>query len=370
MSRLFRYQPCVILLAVLLAAVNLLARLALADDPAPIRIGSILILTGEGAATGNASKNGIEMAKDEINAGGGLLGRRLQVIFQDDQGDPKKSIAAFRQLTDSEGISLIIGPTWSNVGLPLIDLAAQKHTLMISPSLGVATFNESSEYLFNTWPHDDVLSRKLAQHVYAKGHRHVALVGAEQVWVKEQTEAFKKEFEQLGGKIVFLTEPLPGSTDLRSEALKIKNLKSVDALVSTTDGIIVGSLLAKALRDLRVTLPTYSITLDQTAIDAAQGGFEGMEFLTFLTPEPEFKRRYEARYKTTIDLGADSAYDAVMMLARAIRTTRSTDATILAKELATIRQYRGASGDLVSDGKRGFNKPFALKRISGGVPQP
>src|SRR5262249_4216829 len=142
----------------------------------------------------------------------------------------------------------------------------------------------------------------------------------------------------------------------------------VDAYVSTTDGVIIGSLVAKFMKELNVKLPMYSITLDQAAIDAAQGGFEGMHFLTSLTPSPEFKKLYEDRFHTPIDIGADSSYDVVMMIADAVRATKSTNPTVLAAELAKIKTYDGVSGKLTSDGKRGFTKPFALKVIVDGKP--
>jgi len=333
-----------------------------------IRIGSILILSGQGAAWGNAAKNGIEMAVDDLNKAGGILGRKVTVIHQDDQGDPKKGIAAFRQLTEFEKVKFIIGPNWSNVGLSLVDMANRGKIVMVSPSLGLAKFNESGEMLFNTWPHDYILSRLLADFVYKKGHRNIALVGAEDVWVKEQTTAFKTRFQELGGRIAFITEPLPSTTDLRTEALKIKNTPDVDAFVSTTDGVVLGSMIAKILKELKVSLPLYSITIDQQAIDVAEGGFEGLEFLTFLTPTSEFKKQYEERFKTSIDIGADSAYDAVMMIAQSMQESKTTDPEAVAKQLSKITNYRGVSGNLISDGKRAFTKEYAVKKIINGKP--
>lgn len=343
-------------------------RTGLADDSDSIKIGSVLILTGEGASWGNAARNGIDMAVEKINAAGGLLGKRLIAVHQDDHGDPKTSISAFRQLT-SEGARFIIGPTWSNLGLPLIDMADKSKTIVISPSLGVAKFNESSRFLFNTWPHDSLLSEKLADYVFSKNHRTVAIVGAEHVWVKEQTTAFKERFEKLGGKVGFLTEPLPGTTDLRTDALKLVNVPGIDAVISTTDGVLVGSLMAKALLDHRSKLPFFSISLDEAAIDAAQGGFEGLEFLTFLTPTSEFKQEYESRFHTGIDIGADSAYDAVMLLAQAIRESGSVDTEAVSAKLSEIKKYNGVSGLLVSDGKRGFTKAHAIKKVIEGKPR-
>jgi branched-chain amino acid transport system substrate-binding protein len=341
----------------------------LAEPPTPIKIGAIFILSGEGSSWGVASKNGLELAVQDINKSGGILGRNIEVAYQDDQGDPKRTISAFKQLTEVENVDFIIGPTWSNLGLPLVKLAERTQTVIISPTLGVADFNEGSKYLFNTWPHDYLLSEKLAEHVFAKGFRSVALVGAEQVWVKEQTQAFKAKFQTLGGEIAYLTEPLPGTTDVRSDALKIIKNPKIDAMVSTTDGIIIGSLVAKSLKESNFKIPTFSITLDQTAIDASQGGFEGLEFLTCLTPTEDFQSRYETTYKTTIDIGADSAYDALMLLKQAIQVAGTLDSSIVAQRLAEIQSFEGASGVLTSDGKRGFTKDCKAKVVTAGKPQ-
>jgi len=333
-----------------------------------LKIGSILVLTGQGSAWGAASRNGIEMALERINAEGGLLGKKVECVYQDIQGDPKKSVLAFHELVSLEGIKMIIGPTWSTHGIPLIERAHKQKVLMISASVGLAKFNESSKFIFNTWPHDYVLSQNLADYVFNKGHRRVAVTGAEDIWVKEQTRVFSRRFKELGGEILFTTEPLPDNTDLKTIALRIKNLPNLDAIVSTSDGAVVGSLVAKALKELNVRLPMFSVTLDQIAIDTAQGGFENAVFLTSLTPDPEFQKEYEQRYKTTIDISADGSYDAVMMLAEAIKKTQTTDTEVLADYLNGIKTYDGVSGDLVSDGKGGFVKDFAIKRIVNGKP--
>lgn len=349
-----------------LAAVMLSARDVAADET--ITIGSILILSGEGASWGNASKNGIDMAIQEINANGGVLGKKLAANHQDDQGDVKKTLSAFRHLVDAQGVRFVIGPNWARNGIPLISMADQKKVVMISPSLGLAKFNESSDYLFNTWPHDFITSRELAKYVYGKGHRNVAVIGAEEPWVKEQTNSFVKQFKALGGTVGFLVEPNPDSSEFRTEALKIAKNKNLDALVSTTNGVIIGSLVAKVLMEMNSALPTYSVTVDQAAIDAAGGGFEGMRFVTFLTPQDKFKEKYESEFNTTIDIGADSAYDAVKMLADAMHKASSSDPELVARQLNSITSYSGVSGELAGDGKGGFTKDFVIMEVKSGKP--
>lgn len=332
----------------------------------PIKIGSILILSGEGSGWGKNAQNGIEMAIDRINDNGGLLGRKVVVEYQDDRGDPKSTIAAFRELTDVKNIHFIIGPTWSNLGIAIAEPAKLSKTVVISPSIGITTFTSSNKFLFSTWPHDSKMSERLAEYVFAKGRRNVALVGAEHVWVKEQTNAFKARFEKLGGTIGYLFEPTPGTTDVRTAAARIRNTPGVEAIVSTTDGVQVGSLVIRALRDLKSALPVYSIDLDQSAVDAAKGALEGSDVMTGFTPSPEFEKEYEQRFKTDVDAGADTAYDAVMLLVHGIRETQSLDAEKVADYLSTVKRFDGVSGELVMNELRGFSKSFALKKIVNG----
>src|SRR3989338_5595124 len=80
-------------------------------DTNPIKIGSILILSGEGAAWGTAAKNGIDMAVEKINAEGGINGRLIEANHQDDKSDPALSVTAFQKLTQADGVQIIVGTT-------------------------------------------------------------------------------------------------------------------------------------------------------------------------------------------------------------------------------------------------------------------
>lgn len=336
-------------------------------DTDQVKIGSILILSGEGASWGEASKNGIDLAVKDINGQGGINGKTLTVVHEDNASDPQKALSAFRKLTESDGINYIIGPNWSNSGVPLIEPADKSKTVLISPSLGVKEFNEGSKYIFNTWPHDELLSGKLADYAYAKGYRNVAVFGAQQVWNKQQTDAFIARFTELGGKIALKYEPTIDTKDVRSEVLKVKADKSIDAVILTNSGYSLVDITAMQLRDFGVKLPLLSITVDQKLISECRGACDGMVFLTFLTPTASFEQKYKNAYDgREVEIGADSAYDAVMMLAGAMKKTNSTDTDKIAKSLAGIQEYEGASGKLVSDGKRGFTKPYVIKKVADG----
>lgn len=333
-----------------------------------IKLGSIGILTGDsgGAAWGIAAKNGIDLAVLDINSRGGVNGKLLSVVHEDDSGDVKKTLSAFQKLTDVDNINIIIGPTWSNLGIPLVNSADKNKIVMISPSLGLKDFNEGGKYLFNTWPHDEVLSTNLADYVYSKGYKKVAIISANHVWVIDQTNAFKKRFEELGGKVLVVTNPNPEDKNVDSDALKIKNNPDVEAIVSTASTVASGTQTVIKARELGVNWPIFSLSMDSQAIKSGNGAYEQMIYLTSLTPTPEFKKRYEETYNQPINIGADSAYDAVMMIARAINATKSTDTSVLADYLGKIKEYDGVSGHLVSDGKRGFTKNYSVMKVEDG----
>jgi len=338
-----------------------------APEGDPIKIGAIMILSGEGASWGEASRNGMMLAIEELNRKGGILGRSVQGIYEDDRSDPKDAVSAFNKLTSIDDVKFIVGPNWSNTGVAVRDLATQSKTVIISPSLGVKEFNEGSEYAFNTWPHDFILSAQLANYVYGKGYRHIALFGANDVWVKDQSNAFSTRFKELGGTIELLYEPLVNVTDVRTEVAKVRSNKTIDAIVMTTNGYSLTVLNARQIRESGVALPIFNITTDSKIVADCAENCEGMIFPTFLTPSKEFAERYAAQYEREVEIGADSAYDAVMMLAEAMEATKSTDPDIVKEYLSNIEEYDGVSGHLVSDGKRAFTKAYLLKEVQNGV---
>jgi len=336
------------------------------DKDEKIVIGSNLMFTGEGAVQGISTKNSMDLAVKEINQKGGINGKLLVVNHQDNQGIPLNAISIFNNHL-SRGINVFIGTTWSPSGIALKEVVCENQALMFSPSLGVSEVNEHCDYIFNNWQHDFYLSRDLADLVYQEGHRKIVVVGAKQAWVEDQTINFSERFLELGGEIVLLVEPLMEQKELSSEALKIKSLKEVDAVVYTSGTSIVGALLAKKLKETGVKLPQYSITLNSSTIEASQGAFNDLVYLIAFTPTEEFQETYKSVYgDLPLEIGSSEGYDAVMMIAEAMEKTGSTDPTVLKDYLNKIEYWDGASGYLTSNGKGAFTKESWMMKIVDG----
>ncbi|MEI6553239.1 MAG: ABC transporter substrate-binding protein [bacterium] len=329
-----------------------------------IKIGSILIESGDGASWGEAARNGMDLAIKEINDQGGLLGKKVVAIHEDDAGDPAKTVSAFRKLTETDGVKFIVGPSWAKNGEAVKDLISNQ--IVVSPSLGKADFNETSKYIFNTWPHDYILSEQLAVDVTTKGYKNVAILGANDVWVKEQTMAFKTKFEKLGGTVSFVYEPTTDQRDVRTDLLKLKEIKGLQAIIVTSDGYGMTSIFGKQMRDLGIKNPVFAITLDSTVIKNCEGSCDGWKYLTALTPKVDFVNKYKVAYNRNVEVGADSAYDAVMLIAKGITETKSLDTDKIQNYLNGIKTYDGQSGLLTSDGKGAFTKDFKTMVIKDG----
>ena len=165
-----------------------------------IQIGSIQMLTGVGAAWGENSVKGIDLAIEEINENGGINGKMLEVIYEDDQSDNAVIAVTAMNSLIQRGIKIIIGPDWSSAGVAVAPVICSNKIIGISATLGVAAFNEECDYVFNFWPSDAIISEKLGEYIYTQGgKRKIAILGSQQVWEQEQAESVRKGFENAGG---------------------------------------------------------------------------------------------------------------------------------------------------------------------------
>lgn len=330
-----------------------------------IKIGGLLSLTGAASSWGEAAQNGINLAVEDVNNAGGVLGKNLEVVYEDDQSNPVQTVTSFKKLTEVDGIKFIIGLSWTKFGLAIKDLVNDE--IVISPSLGGSAFNENNNYIFNTRQHDYILSRNLAEYVYSKGYRSAAILSVNDPYNKEQANEFKRVFENLGGTVKYLFEPVIDQKDVRSDLLKVKADSNVDVLIATTGATPLTSIFAIQMKELKMNYTVYSVTIDKTRIDESKGACDGWIYFSSFTPSKEFSERYAAVYGKSVQIASDSAYDAVMMLSQAIKDAKSTEPLEVQKYLNDIKSYQGVSGSLVSDDQGAFTKNYKILRVENGT---
>lgn len=332
-----------------------------ADIEEPIKIGAILILTGTGSNWGQNARGGADLAIDELNEKGGVIGRQIEIEYENNPNDdPSTAVTALNSLI-ARDVAIVVGTTWSTSGLAVAPVACDNKVLMISPSLGIADFNERCDYLLNLWPHDETLSTELGRHIAKFGHKRLAILGSQTVWEDAQARAVRRGFEESGAKIVAFELPPGDSQDFKTEILRIKQARPDAVYIQTT----FQADAARQLRQMGVDAPLFSSLTDVERIEGAQGALEGAVIMSSLTPSEGFTKKYTAEYGMDPDIGSDTAYDAVMLIAKTIEDTGSTDPTTLKDRLKELQAYSGESGELTFDGRGGVRKPYKVLVVKG-----
>ncbi len=347
----------------ILIFVGLSASVAVAQSK-PVKVGVLLCQTGGCAATGMAALHGIQIAVDEINNSGGLLGQRVEIVTQDsrDGESARYAVEAFRSLALDPEVHFFIGPSWSPAGMPLIPFfRSRSEIIIVSPSVGVSDFNEASDNIFNLRPPDKIGTQALARLAARNAWRNAAIVSAQDPWAADQARNFSYEIARQGGKIVASVEPLPTSADVRPEVLKI---------VATKPDVVLFTLFvhmraaARYLREMGYTGNFMAVHLDQSMIKAVNGALEGTIFCNFPEASPEFTDKYVKRFKERPGISSDTGYDAVHLYERAIVAAHSFDPTLVKQQMLKIG-WDGASGRITFDPKGGVKREPRFFKVVG-----
>lgn len=336
---------------------------ARAQDNKPLKIGVVLCLTGACQQTGTSSLNGLQLAREEINARGGILQRKVELVVQDsrEMESAAHAVSAYRQLRLDPDISLFVGPSWSIGGLAVAPIVARDPVAMIATTIGLEKFNEAGNNIFNLWPHDSVATKALAKFALDKGWKRAAIISNSHPWESTLAGVFREEYKRLGGVESLFVEVQNASTDMRMVALKVKASKP--DVVFMTNYADLG-ITAWALRDVRVDAATMTILLEDKQIEVAQGSLEGLIFCNYEDSTKDFVDRYLARFKISPDLGADTGYDALYLYKDAIERARSFDPKVLQGALLAT-ELPGASGLIRFDQKGGVIKSPIFRQLRG-----
>jgi branched-chain amino acid transport system substrate-binding protein len=322
-----------------------------------VKIGALLYLTGSGAEWGENSLNGINLAIKEINERGGLLGKKIELIIEDSNEDNVSNVITGYQALKRKGVKFMVGPSWTPAGLALYPIASKDDVVLISPSLGVAEFNEAGDNLFNTWPHDVNATKYLAQHVYNSGIRSVALFSSQQPWEKMQGDAFEEEFKRLGGVILIKLESHAELKEFKTEVAKIFATKPEAVIFTNYTNM---GIAAKSLKEIGYINKKFAILMDEGRVEIASGGLENTVYVQNIPPTKDFINSFEREYGKKPRVSADTAYDAIYWLANAIIDSKSLEVKEIKNQMNSYSEMNRASGYMKTDGKGGVLKDYAL----------
>jgi branched-chain amino acid transport system substrate-binding protein len=338
-----------------------------------IKIGAILPLTGDAGVYGTWAKQGIDLAVEEVNAEGGTNGKKIKVIYEDDQCQPEKAVSAINKLVKIDRVPIIIGALCSSATLAISPIANNTKTVIISPGSSSPKISEAGDYVFRNWPSDSFEGRAMAEFAYnTLQARRIAVLYINNEYGLGVKDVFTKRFEELGGFIIAVESYEQGATDFRTQLAKV-GTGNPDAIYLPGHTNEIGQILRQAkemgIRSQFLSVVAFeSPTTLQIAGDAAEGVF-------YTTPafDPEskdqliqaFQQAYTKRYGKPAETFAATAYDALKIVVLAIkRGGYNSDG--IKRELYNIQNYPGISGITTFDRNGDVIKPAMIKTVRNG----
>jgi branched-chain amino acid transport system substrate-binding protein len=353
-----------------------LAAAAVAQE-SKITIGLYGPLTGPSAVSGQSLRNGAQVAVDQINASGGLLGRQLSLIEYDDRSSPEQALRAATKLVQVDHVDAIIGSIHSGniqVAGPVVEAAK---TPLVGAGTSPTWLQQGYTFFFRALGNGELSTAELAKYAKAKGWTKIAIIHSNDEYGNSGAALFEATVAGQGGKVVANQSFTHGDRDFTGQIGRIAS-GAPDALFVWALADDLGAL-TKQVRQLGFPGPIlgaegYAIP---EVVKMAGATSDGVLFASqYLVPDsindtkdPEmraFLERYQSTFKKLpVSDASFRGYDAVMVIAEGIRRARSTDGTAVRDAIRSIREMKGLAGvfDYVGGKGEGIHsvRLFAIK---------
>ena len=319
------------LLALVVVAVLALVGLACSggdgqDDP--FRIGVMESLTGPGETYGTVANQAKQMAKDEINAAGGINGRMLELVVEDSKCGAQDAIAAYKKLTDVDGMKIILGTSCSGAMLGAAPLAEADGIILFSGLASNPDIAKAGDYIFRTQISDVQVGIDTGNALWADGVRTLATITESTDYAEGVRRTSVAQFEERGGRVVAEERYASDVTDFRSQLGKLF-AADPDALHLAPQSEFSAGTIVKQAREMGYEGPIYAetISVGTTALEIAGDAATGMKAITAdLDPDNEKAQEVLANFRerynyVTLPWHLGSAYDDVYIAAECLKRT-------------------------------------------------
>lgn len=348
--------------------------LYLACSARPVKVGAVLPLTGPMSSFGLSMQNAMKVAQRQVNDGGGISGRPLEILYKDSGGLPGRASDSARQLVEKEGIFVLIGADTSADVLAMVPLTRDGRCLLLSPSASTPKLTGAGDYVFRNWPSDTLEAKVMADFAaYTLHATRLLAVSQKGEYGDGLFMAFAGRFSGDRRRVSKMSfEPGAEPSAILARRIKMQmNKAQVLYLIGYPHSIVP---LVRALREAGVDQPILSVSSLAGSPEVETLGAEGRGLLF---PRPEwnpdssssgvsrFVSDYKKRFKKTPDVYAAHAYDAVRILARVMSAGRMRPARIR-EGLLDLGDYAGVSGKTTFDKQGDVSQPFQVCVVWNG----
>jgi branched-chain amino acid transport system substrate-binding protein len=325
----------------------------------PIRIGSFLSVTGGASFLGDPELKTLELYVEKLNAAGGVLGRKLQLVSYDSAGDAEKARTFVKRLIEQDKVDLIVGGSTTGETMAVVPLIEQAQIPFISLAGAVVIVEPVKKWVFKT-PHSD---RQACERIFvdmkARGITKIGLISGSGGFDKSMRGQCLQVSKNHGIEIVADESYGAGDTDMTAQLTKIRQNPQVQAVLNA--GFGQGpAIVTKNYRQIGITAPLYqshgvaSKGYIQLAGEAAEGvrlpaaALLVAESLPDSDPQKKvvlgYKRDYEGRYKSDVSTFGGHAYDGLMIAVEALKKAGSTDKAKVRDAIESVRGFMGTAG--------------------------
>jgi branched-chain amino acid transport system substrate-binding protein len=335
-----------------------------------IKFGAILTMSGESGIWGKNTQMGADLAVDEINAKGGILGKKIKIIYEDSKGVPNEAVNGVNKLINVDKVPVIIGDVTSSNILAIAPICEKNKVILLNFGVS-ADITNAGNYIFRNW-NSSTSDAKFTSSYALKNYKKFVVLYQNEPYGVSSKDAFVSELQKGNANIVYTGTFDKGQTDFKT---LLNSFKALDY-----DAVYIASYYQEALnilkqmKELNVQPKAVLGTSEweeSTLTDFIKNNFPDKVFYGYpMPPDPEipirkhFVEAYTKKYSKQPEILSDNGYDAILMLQYGIEKAGSFDPTKIADALYTLKDFQGASGLMSFDKNGDVDKPFGLRTIT------
>src|SRR6266404_3036326 len=339
-----------------------------------VRIGVFMSLTGSTANFGISSTNGIKLAADEINTAGGINGKQVELLVQDDRSDASEAATIVTKFVTQDQVHALLGEVASGRSIAAAPIAQNAKIPMLTPSSTNPEVTKKGNFIFRSCFIDPVQGAAIAQFAARTlgAKRAAIMVDRKNDYSTGLESVITATFTKMGGQMVAVQSYQEGDQDFNAQ---LTSLKGANPEVIFVPGYYndVG-LIAKQARDKGIKVPLLggdgwdSVQLYAIGGTALNGSYFSNHYSPFDTDPKvqKFVNDYKAHYGTVPDALAATAYDAANIMFDAIKRANSLDGTAIRDALAATKDFPGVTGNVTFNENRDAVKPIVMIEIKDG----
>jgi branched-chain amino acid transport system substrate-binding protein len=338
------------------------------------KVGAFLSLSGAETAFGKDTREGIELAVDEVNAAGGAKGKPMKVIFEDDKSNPQEATNKVLQLIDRDKVVAILGEVASARSKAGGIVANRKKIPMITPSSTNPEVTKVGPFVFRVCFTDDVQGRLAAEFVVKTlGKKKIGILYASDVlYSSGLAKEFKDEAGRLGAQVAIEKSFLQTETNFTTYINELKGA-GVDVIYAPTyyNHMVPIARQAKAAGVKGEMFVGGDGWDAEELLKDAGDEIDGAYFTNHYAPDvpwpnsKKFVEKYTERFKRSPTSLAAMGYDATKVLADAIGRSKTDTPEGIRDAIATTKDFQGATGNITINAERNAEKPVVVVQIKG-----